>query len=76
MKLAEKFTTEKQVWTRGYVAAILAADHPRRLSKRETAAKPQPAWDERISKRIDKLIDDAETEDQYRHTRRTVSQGT
>jgi hypothetical protein len=35
------------------------------LSKRETAAKPKPAWDERISKRLNRIIDDAETEEQY-----------
>ena len=34
------------------------------LPKRETKPKPKP-WDERISKRIDRIIDDAETEDQH-----------
>jgi hypothetical protein len=36
------------------------------LSKRETAAKPKPAWDERISKRLNRIIDDAETEDRLK----------
>ncbi len=36
------------------------------LSKPETAAKPKPAWDERISKRLNRIIDDAETEEQYK----------
>jgi hypothetical protein len=65
MQFAETFTKDQvpHAWdTFGSWRRIVSEALP----KRESAAKPKPTWDERISKRIDRIIDDAETEDQLK----------
>jgi hypothetical protein len=67
MKLADTFATCEEVVD----ACTRCGGSWRRiireaLPKRETAAKPKPTWDERISKRLNRIIDDAETEDELK----------
>jgi hypothetical protein len=66
MQLAETFASKDEVshaWdTFGSWRRIVSEALP----KREAADRARPAWDERMHRRIERIIDDAETEDQLK----------
>ena len=64
MQLAQKFTTEDEVshaWDKYGSWRRLASE----ALPKKTAPKPS-SWDERISNRLNRIIDDAVTEEQFK----------
>jgi hypothetical protein len=63
MQLAKRFETEEEV-SRAWATCHSWRRMSKALTKREAA--PKPAWDEVINRRLNRIVDDAETEEQLK----------